>query len=272
MSPEVERLARRLARAYAQLPGVRAVAMGGSQATELAAVGSDVDLYVYAVPEPGLEARAEVMGESARRELGNRCFEPGDEWLDPGTGIHVDAMFRAPAFVEADLDRLLVRHEARVGCSTAFWHGLVHSVALHDPTGWYAALQERARTPYPEPLVRAVVALNQPLLRSNLSSFLAQLDRAAARGDAVSVNHRTAAFLASFFDVLFAVNRIPHPGEKRLLAIAEARCPRRPPELSTLVHALVAAAGRADREVVRCADALGEELDRLLAAEGLLPR
>jgi len=271
MSPEVEKVARRLAAAYAQLPVVRAVALGGSQATGLAAGDSDVDLYVYASPEPGLEARAAVAAGSPRRELGNRFFEPGDEWVDAETGLAVDAMFRDPSFIEGELDRVLVRCEARVGYSTAFWHGLVHSSSLYDPTGWYAALQARARMPYPEPLVRAVVEKNQPLLRRNLSSFRAQLARAAARGDAVSVNHRTAAFLASFFDVLFAVNRIPHPGEKRLLAVAEARCSRRPPELARQVAALVSAAAHPGDGVVRCADALGEALDRLLEHDGLLP-
>lgn len=271
MNPEVERAARRLAAAYAQLPGVRAVALGGSQATGLAAEDSDLDLYVYASPEPGLEERAALTAGSPRRELGNRFFEPGDEWVDAETGFPVDAMFRDPSFIEGELDRVLVRHQARVGYSTAFWHGLVHSSSLHDPAGWYAALQDRAREPYPEPLVRAVVEKNQPLLRRNLSSFLSQLARAAARGDAVSVNHRTAAFLASFFDVLFAVNRLPHPGEKRLLSVAEGRCPRRPPELARQVESLLAAAARPGDEVVRRADALGAALDRLLEDEGLLP-
>jgi hypothetical protein len=29
----------------------------------------------------------------------------------------------------------------------------------------------------------------------------------------VSLNHRTAALLASYFDVLFALNRVHHPGD-----------------------------------------------------------
>ena len=82
--------------------------------------------------------------------------------------------------------------------------------------------------PYPEPLRRAIVARNRPLLADNLSSFAAQLEKALARGDAVSASHRAAAFLASYFDVLFALNRATHPGEKRLLRARRASLPAPP--------------------------------------------
>ena len=260
-----EEVARRVAGAYAALDGVVAVALGGSRATGAAGEGSDVDLYVYAEAEPPLAARAAVAAGSPRAELGNRAFEPGDEWVDAATGVHVDAMFRTPRWIEEELDRVLVRHEPRTGCTTALWHGVQTSRALLDRTGWYAALLARAAAPYPEPLARAIVARNLPLLRRGLSSYVRQLEKGVRRGDAVSVNHRVAAFLASAFDVLFAVNRETHPGEKRLVELALARCPRRPPGLARDVAALLAAGGP---EVVSRADALAAALEDLAAAEG----
>jgi hypothetical protein len=256
-------LAHRLAEAYAALPGVVAVVRAGSRENDVADEASDLDLYVYAESEPPLAARATVAaGARGAVELGNRFFEPGDEWIDAASGLAVDVMFRAPQWIEAQLDRVLVRHEASIGYSTAFWHNVLRSTALVDPTGFYAGLQARAAAPYPEPLRRAIVARNHPLLRRNRSSFAAQLARAVARGDRVAQNHRTAAFLASLFDVIFALNRLPHPGEKRLVAIAQARCRLLPPDLARHVEGLFAP------DPLPAVQALCDGVDRLLDAEG----
>jgi hypothetical protein len=263
-------LAARVAARYGALPGVRAVALAGSEGSGVADARSDLDLYVYADPIPSLAERAAAAaGAAGRREVGNAFFEPGDEWVDGASGDRLDVMFRSPGWIEEELDRVLVRHQARVGYSTCFWHNLLASAPLHDPQGWYAALRERARVPYPPELRRAVIRKNHPLLRDNLSSFAVQLEWAAEREDRVSLVHRTAALLASFFDVLFALNELAHPGEKRLLSFAEARCPRRPPGLRARVEALAQAAG-AGLPVQAAVDALLDPLDALLRAEGLL--
>jgi hypothetical protein len=263
-------LAQRVASRLAEEPEVEAVALAGSQAGPFADPGSDLDLYVYGARPPSLEARAAAAAGGTGLELANAFFEQGDEWLDAATGLGVDVMFRTPAWIEAQLDRVLLHHQASVGYSTALWHSVRVARPLFDRQGWFAALQFRANGAYPEPLRAAVVARNQPLLRHNRSSYLAQLARAAARGDAPAVNHRKAAFLASTFDLVFAVNRVTHPGEKRLLAHVEASCPRRPPGFAALVEALLAAP--TGPGVVAAADALGAAIDRLLVEERLLSR
>jgi hypothetical protein len=176
-------------------------------------------------------------------------------------------MFRTPAWIEDQLDRVLVRHEAWLGYTTCFWHGVRASEPLLDRSGWYAALQARAAAPYPEPLRRNVVVKNLAVMARNRSSFLHQLARAAGRGDRVAVNHRTAAFLACAFDVLFAINRQPHPGEKRLLELARRDCPLRPPRFDEQVEALLAGLpGGVPAEAGRD---LAAGLEVLARAEGL---
>ncbi|HYQ81634.1 MAG TPA: DUF4037 domain-containing protein [Anaeromyxobacteraceae bacterium] len=266
-----------MAARYAALPAVEAVALGGSLGAEAGDERSDLDFYVYAREPLTLEARAAVArasappGSGARLEIGNEAFEPGDEWIDAEGGLHLDVMFRTPAWIEAELDRVLSRCQARVGYSTCFWWNVLRSEPLFDRAGWLAGLRRRAEVPYPEALRRAVLARNHPLLRGTLSSFLAQIERAVARRDAPSVNHRVAALLASAFDVLFALNRAPHPGEKRLLFWAEALCPLRPPRLAERVTALLSACAPPSSGAVASASALLDDLDALLEAEGFLP-
>ncbi|HEX6901845.1 MAG TPA: DUF4037 domain-containing protein [Thermoanaerobaculia bacterium] len=263
----------RLAAAYAEIPEVEAVAVAGSRTTAASDAASDVDLYVYSREPVPLSRRREVVERSAggRAEIGNRFFEPGDEWIDAETGVHVDAMFRQTAWIEDQLARVLDRHEASVGYSTCFWHNVLTSQALFDRHGWFAALQEKARRPYPEELARAIVAKNHPLLRGNLSSYLHQIARAVERGDAVAVHHRVTALLASWFDILFAINRLPHPGEKRLLRFAEERCALRPAGMREDVDALLGAVYPPDARVVERAERVIDGLDQLLDHQPHVP-
>jgi hypothetical protein len=103
-----------------------------------------------------------------------------------------------------------------------------------------------------------------------MSSFLHQLEKAVRRNDLVASNDRLAALLASYFDILFAVNRTPHPGEKRLLKLASA-CEKVPPGMVEQVQALRQATCSADLQLLsRSGKSLLDGLDQLLFEEGLL--
>jgi hypothetical protein len=264
-------LVREIAERLGELPEVTAIAMGGSTSAGNTDGRSDVDLYVYGPQPPSLAVRADLAREHARApEIDNQAFGPADEWTDAATGLAIDLMYWTPAWIEQQLARVLDDYLPLVGYSTCFWRTVLHSQPLVDPTGWFAALQDTARQPYPEPLRRAIVANNKPLLRDAHSSFLHQIERAIARHDPVSVQHRTSALLASYFDVLFALNRVPHPGEKRLLTIARRECPLLPHDLEALVADLIAAIPPpwSDSRLVTSAHALIDRLEELLGAEG----
>jgi catechol 2,3-dioxygenase-like lactoylglutathione lyase family enzyme len=209
-------IVQRLTQAFGELPQVVAVVLAGSRSVATSDLESDFDLYVYTLSDVPVEFRRALMGASA--EIDNRFWETGDEWTESSTGTQIDVMYRAPEWIESQLERVLVRHEAALGYTTCFWYNVVHSKALFDARGWYQQLQDRARVPYPEGLRRAVVMKNWPILRQNHSSYRRQIELALNRGDGVSVQHRVTALLASFFDVWFAIEQQPHPGEKRLLS------------------------------------------------------
>jgi hypothetical protein len=261
-----------IAAAFGALPQVEAVASAGSRTSGMGDHASDLNLYVYLCGEIPVAKRAEIANARAVwAEVDNHSWEPGDEWVEAGSGLGVDIIFRRTDWIQDQLEKVLRRHEASLGCSTCLWYNIRTSHALHDPGGWLAALQRFADQPYPEPLRRAIVARNHPVLRRNLSSYTHQGERAAARGDRVSVNHRVAAFLASYFDLLFALNRLPHPGEKRLLAFARERCDKKPEGMESGIGALLDQVGADGKQASELCRFLVDSLERLLKEDGLLP-
>lgn len=261
-------LAEAIARRFASPRDVEAVVLAGSRMSPFADEKSDIDLYIYGRTIVPTSSRAQITQNSPRFEIDNSFWEPGDEWIDAETGIHVDAMFRTTGWIEDQLDRVLRMHQACVGYSTCFWYNVRNSRALFDRSGWFKALQQNAEQAYPEELKRAVVAKNYPLLRNNMSSYLHQIELALRRHDPVSVNHRAAAMLASYFDIVFAVNGQPNPGEKRLVEFAKALCPDLPTGMAERVPAFLVALP--DNRVTERANAMLDGLDDLLRHTGLL--
>lgn len=272
-TPVAQDLIRRVVACFSPLPQVEAIALGGSRQTGFAEPGSDLDFYIYTQGEIPLDTRWEIGRRySERPEVDNSFWGPGDEWRDGASGLIADLIYFSPQFMEDQVDRAVIHHLPSVGYSTAFWHTVRVSLPLYDRAGWFARLQAKADLPYPEPLRRAIVANNHPILRHTLSAYARQVEKAVQRQDRVSLNHRVAALVASYFDILFAVNYVPHPGEKRLVAWAERLCPLRPDDMACDLEALIlAVAAPWDAQpVLNRINTLLNGLDRLLIAEGLL--
>ena len=251
-------LARALADGFAGLDQVTAVALGGSHQTGLADSVSDIDLYVYTQGAVAVETRANLVAEAGgadRADLGLSYWGPSDAWIHAPTGIEVDVVYFDTTWMEDQIARVVERHEAGEGYSTCFWHTLRYGLPLADGRGWLVALRGRGACDYPEPLRRNIIARNHPLLRGVLPAYAGQIEKAVRRRDWVSVNHRLAALLASYFDILFAVNRQLHPGEKRLMAQARRLCAILPERFEADLSTVLAQT---------CDDALPDSIERLL--------
>jgi hypothetical protein len=250
---------------------VAAVALGGSRAATMPDQYSDLDFYVYSAVPLSRELRYKLAQQFADQpEIDNRFGEPGDEWQDRDSGLTADIIYRTPAWIEAQLKQIIDEHAAALGYTTCLWHNVRTSTILFDRDGWFDALQRRCDVSYPDGLRRAIVAKNHPALRRSRSSYLHQIELAVYRRDLVSVQHRITGLLASYFDILFALNHRLHPGEKRLVELARRQCTRVPPRFDHHIKDLIKQGASAGQGTVEAVNRLIDGLDELLYADGLI--
>ena len=206
------------------LEQVEAIALGGSRATGRYDETSDYDVYIYVTGPVAEEERRRILSQYCRyMEIGNAFWELEDDvtLLD---GIDMDIIYRDLGDFAKGVSSVVDDCVAWNGYTTCMWHNLITSKIVYDRDGKLHALQEKYRVSYPEALKRNIIDKNLRLLHGMLPSFDGQIMKAEKRGDLVSVNHRVAEFLASYFDIIFALNEMTHPGEKRMQSICVREC------------------------------------------------
>jgi hypothetical protein len=216
--PVVPSFLQEIAQAFGAMRGVEAVAWCGSWAMGAADAHSDFDLYVYTHTPVSAEARKAFIAQRATDyQLSNTFWELEDEWVE-SDGRRFNSMYRDCRHSMAEVEERLDRCSAQLGYTTAYCFSISTGLILHDAREWLSTLQARLRQPFPATLTHAIIAKNRPVLGGGMQScYLAQMRAAIARRDPISLNHRTAVWLASYTDILFAINGRYHPGEKRLL-------------------------------------------------------
>ena len=207
-----------------RLPQVEAIALGGSRATGRNDEKSDYDVYIYLTGPVEETCRRTILSKYCRyMEIGNTFWELEDDvtLLD---GIDMDIIYRNLEDFARGIASVVDDCTAWNGYTTCMWHNLITSRILFDRTGRLQKLQARYQIPYPQKLKENIISRNMNLLSGMLPSFDTQIQKAENRGDLVSVNHRVTEFLASYFDILFALNEMTHPGEKRMQDICTKEC------------------------------------------------
>jgi len=206
------------------LSQVEAIALGGSRATGRNDEKSDYDVYVYITGSVDENVRKNILEKYCKyMEIGNSFWELEDD-VTLNDGIDMDIIYRNMQDFENMVSSVVVDCVSWNGYTTCMWHNLITSKIVLDKQGKLNAMQEKYRIPYPKKLKENIISNNLKLLNGMLPSFDMQIKKAEKRGDLVSVNHRVTEFLASYFDIIFALNEIPHPGEKRMQSICSKEC------------------------------------------------
>ena len=134
-------------------------------------------------------------------------------------------MFWNTDWFENVVENIWEKHYPSNGYTTCFLYTLKNFDIKYDPTGWLKNLQNKINTPYPKELKDSIIKRNMMLMKDKpFASYYEQIEKAVKREDENSINHRISAFMASYFDVIFAKNELLHPGEKRLVQFALKNC------------------------------------------------
>lgn len=207
-----------------KLEQVEAIALGGSRAGENYDEKSDYDVYLYVTASVDENVRKELLSKYCDyMEIGNHFWELEDN-CTLKNGVDIDILYRNLDDFSADVASVVEDCNASNGYTTCMWHNLLTCKIVCDKNGSLQATKDRFDVPYPNKLRENIIAQNMRLLSDNLPSYDGQITKAVNRADLVSINHRTSAFMESYFDVLFALNRLTHPGEKRLIELCKKNC------------------------------------------------
>ena len=209
-----------LIRSFSELPQVEAILLAGSRTNGTEDRHSDYDVYIYTSGEIAVETRRKITDQYCEyMELNNQFWETEDDGYLREGHVGIELIYRTLAWMDGMLEPVVFGHKAEAGYTTCFWSNLLSSKILFDRHGAAATMVRKYTVAYPPQLQSAIIHKNWQLLKSKMPAYYHQIEKAIGRQDRISVNHRIAAFLASYFDILFALNEMPHPGEKKMMQI-----------------------------------------------------
>lgn len=254
---------------FSELEQVEAILLAGSRGAERADPDSDYDVYVYLNRALPVEQRKAITDRHCQMmELNNQFWETEDDGV-LNDGIEIELIYRDLKWLEDELIRVVEQYQVGVGYSTCFWANLLDSKILFDRSGKATALQSRFNVAYPPLLKQAIVDKCFPLMKEQIPAYYHQLKKALKREDWISVNHRIAEMLAAYFDILFAINEIPHPGEKRMLSILLAKGSKFPIGLEDDLQQLLESGAAGGERLLTVVERMTTALNTLLAQQGM---
>ncbi len=201
---------------------VEALVLGGSRATGTNDDKSDYDFYVYLSKELDEKKRRGIIDEFVSyMEYSNSFWELEDDGILLN-GIDIELIYRTVEGLEESMENLLVKGYVSNGYSTCFVDNLLHSKMIFDKLGRIKDMREKYSTLLTCDFYDKIIFKNFPILMDKMPSLFYQVEKAKKRNDILSINHRSSAYFEMYFDIVFALNRVTHPGEKRMLEIASA--------------------------------------------------
>ncbi len=237
---------------FKQFPQVRAIAIAGSNKAKTADKRSDIDIDIFVDEQIPVKDRLKLVKKySTNYEVGCEYFGPGDEFYVDEMKQQLDILYADKKWMTNNLKNVWQNHNASNGYTTCFLFTLKNCESLYDKDGWLSDIKKQLNTPYPKKLKQNIIKRNMMLLKDKpFASYYEQIKNAIARDDFNSINHRLAAFMESYFDIIFANNEMLHPGEKKLVKYAKERCSRLPEDFEQNIKKVLTQPNKSTLEIL----------------------
>lgn len=265
---EINKTVIELVNEFSKLEQVEGILLAGSHATKTNDKESDYDIYIYTTKQVSLEVRKEITNKfCSYMELNNTFWEAEDDGVLEDNNIPIEIIYRNLEWIDNSLNRTLIKCEADIGYTTCFWSNFINSMILYDKKNELKELQKKYKINYPKQLKENIIKKNYPLLMKQMPAYYNQIEKALKRMDLISVNHRIAAFFASYFDIIFAINEMLHPGEKKLLKIIKDNNLKVPKDMEKNIKTILKLASDNSADILLEIKELVNNLDILLYNE-----
>lgn len=261
----------KLVEKLSKIDEIECILLAGSQTNNTVDENSDYDIYVYSSKLITVKKRKEALDEFfSYCEYDNRYWETEDDGILLESGKIVELIYRDFDFIEAEYNRIFINNISFVGYSTCIWSNVAGSEILFDRNGRGTELVLKYKNQnYPLKLKKEIISKNMNLLIGKIPSYYEQIEKALLRKDILSINHRVAGYLASYFDILFAINETPHPGEKKLLKIVENNCKLVPLNWKSDITHILKYSGDPDERLLESLRQSHKNIAKLVAENGL---
>lgn len=214
-----------------------AITLGGSRASGNNDAKSDYDIYVYFTAKVESQFRQNVLSKYCKyMEIAVNYFEEEDDCI-LNNGIVMELIYRNINDIKNNVKEVMRNSNASLGYTTCILDNLVSAKILYEDNNVYSNIVNSIS--YSDELSKNIIKKNMEMLHGVIASYDTQIVKAYQRKDMVSVNHRIAAYLASYFDILFAINKVFHPGEKRLIELAKKKCKKLPVDFENDINKLL---------------------------------
>lgn len=265
MEKELDLILQEIVNDFKSIEAIAGISFAGSSTSKRDDKLSDVDIDIFTYSDIPVELREKIISKYAGyKEVGNDYWGQGDEFILRDKNIPIDIAYFGIDWIEDTIENILVKYNAATGYTTCFWHNIKNAKIIFDREGRLNKLKDMANTNYPKELKENIIKKNYPLLKKNISSYYNQISKAVSRGDLNSINHRLAGFLASYFDIIFAINEMPHPGEKRLVNIIKNSCTKIPMNFEVDINNTLKASSSLNKDLLLHLDSLIINLEEII--------